>query len=181
MFHWAWILCLTHLRFDYVLPNQRQILQSCQAASEQSIHCCQVWQVWDRSTRLPPEQETWKLCLSKAGAGSHNWFVLGQPTWWICPTATDLGSGWLWCSQFWSRLPAKWQITKILLLESLHSGADGLTKASSLGACSKALRDSGDLSEITNSMQQSQDLKALMGFSILPFKLICMVWHPEDR
>lgn len=178
------MLCLTHLRFDYILPNQRQILQSCQAASEQSIYCCQVWQVWGGSTRLVPEQETWKLCFSKAGAGSHNWFVLGQSMWWVCPGATDPGRSWLWCSYFWNKLSDNWKITKVLWLENLRSGAEGFTEASGLRAwepqCSKPLRGSGDLSETASSMQQSQDPEALMTFSILPFTLICMVRHPED-
>lgn len=36
------------------------------------------------------------------------------------------------------------------------------------------------ISEIESSMQQSQNLKDLMGFSILPFKEICTVRHHKD-
>lgn len=171
------MFCLPHLRFDYNLPNQRQTV------SEQSIYSCQVGQVWDRSTRVLPEQETWELCLSKAGAGSCNWFVLGQSTWWICPRTTDSGHGWLCCSQFQDKLSSNWQVTKILQPKSLYSGAHGLTKASSLRVwepqCTEVLRGSGDLSKTASSMQPSQNLKALMGVSVLPLKLICMTGHPE--
>lgn len=173
------MLCLPHLRFDYNLPNQRQILQSCQTASEQSIYSCQVWQVWDRSTRALPEQEARKLCLSKAGAGSCNWFVLGQSTWWICPRATDSGHGWLCCLQFRDELSGNWKVSKILQLKSLHSEAHGLMKASTLRVwepqCSEALRRSGEA-----LWNEIQSLRAFMGFFVLPFKLICMMGHLED-
>lgn len=67
-------------------------------------------QVWDRSTRLLPEQETCKLCLSKAGACSHNWFVLDQSMWWVCPGASDPRSSWY--SQLWNELSGNWKIIK---------------------------------------------------------------------
>lgn len=87
-----------------------------------------------------------KVLIVKAGTSSQSLFVLGQSTWWICP-----GSSWLvipvlaWI--VWEL--NHYQDPVACLLVYRHSGADGLTKSSSLkvweAQCQKALKGSGNL------------------------------------